>query len=236
MVGGLTRFLVCSENRPFDHYYGTLKGVRGFNDRTAPPLPNGKPVWYQPYKQLPKVVPLCGCNVCDVKWTIAGDVLKDTIMSMPCAVLAQDLAGAVPPVHITQGEACSTFLSSFRNTSYDHIPLGDLIEPNPTCPSGAKITGLRTLLPAAGVVACIVAHTWLAAASVADEVDPAQNITSKYILPFNLQFNDTSAQCMPGAWLMCVMVPRLCALTDCARVAATYPQPPRWRTQATLGS
>ena len=27
------------ENRPFDHYYGRLKGVRGFADRTAPQTP-----------------------------------------------------------------------------------------------------------------------------------------------------------------------------------------------------
>ena len=29
-------------------FVGTLRGVRGFNDPAAPPLPNGKPVWYQP--------------------------------------------------------------------------------------------------------------------------------------------------------------------------------------------
>jgi phospholipase C len=36
------------ENRAFDHYYGTLRGVRGFNDRMAITLPNGAPVWKQP--------------------------------------------------------------------------------------------------------------------------------------------------------------------------------------------
>lgn len=36
------------ENRPYDQYYGTLRGGRGFADRTAPQLPNGNPIWYQP--------------------------------------------------------------------------------------------------------------------------------------------------------------------------------------------
>jgi len=36
------------ENRSFDHYYGTLSGVRGFSDTNAARLPNGRPVFYQP--------------------------------------------------------------------------------------------------------------------------------------------------------------------------------------------
>ena len=36
------------ENRSFDHYFGTLKGVRGFNDRTAFQLRNGNAVFNQP--------------------------------------------------------------------------------------------------------------------------------------------------------------------------------------------
>ncbi|HTV22816.1 MAG TPA: phospholipase C, phosphocholine-specific [Polyangiaceae bacterium] len=39
--------ILMQENRSFDHYFGTLPGVRGFGDRTAIPLPNGKPVWYE---------------------------------------------------------------------------------------------------------------------------------------------------------------------------------------------
>jgi phospholipase C len=40
--------LLMQENRSFDHYFGTLYGVRGFSDPDAIKLPNGKPVWYQP--------------------------------------------------------------------------------------------------------------------------------------------------------------------------------------------
>jgi phospholipase C len=36
------------ENRSFDHYFGTFPGARGFNDRTAIQLPNGRPVFQQP--------------------------------------------------------------------------------------------------------------------------------------------------------------------------------------------
>ncbi|MBL8507882.1 MAG: phospholipase C, phosphocholine-specific, partial [Chitinimonas sp.] len=39
---------LMQENRSFDHYFGSLAGVRGFNDPRAIPLPSGKPVWYQP--------------------------------------------------------------------------------------------------------------------------------------------------------------------------------------------
>ncbi|SDX57966.1 phospholipase C [Amycolatopsis xylanica] len=40
--------IFMQENRSFDHYYGTLRGVRGFNDPAAIRLPNGKPVYQQP--------------------------------------------------------------------------------------------------------------------------------------------------------------------------------------------
>ena len=35
------------ENRSFDHYFGTLRGVRGFGDPHPATLPSGKPVWFQ---------------------------------------------------------------------------------------------------------------------------------------------------------------------------------------------
>lgn len=39
--------LLMQENRSFDHCYGTLKGVRGFNDPRAITLPNKNLVWLQ---------------------------------------------------------------------------------------------------------------------------------------------------------------------------------------------
>ena len=40
--------VLMQENRAFDHYFGTLSGVRGFGDPRAAKLPSGNPVWYQP--------------------------------------------------------------------------------------------------------------------------------------------------------------------------------------------
>jgi phospholipase C len=40
--------IFMQENRSFDHYFGTLSGVRGFADRRPWTLPSGDPVWRQP--------------------------------------------------------------------------------------------------------------------------------------------------------------------------------------------
>src|SRR5947208_4127949 len=42
--------ILMQENRSFDHYLGTLRGVRGFGDPRPIDLPNGRPVWAQPAK------------------------------------------------------------------------------------------------------------------------------------------------------------------------------------------
>jgi phospholipase C len=39
---------LMQENRSFDHYFGTLRGVRGFADPHPMALPSGKTVWHQP--------------------------------------------------------------------------------------------------------------------------------------------------------------------------------------------
>jgi phospholipase C len=39
--------ILMQENRSFDHYFGTLRGVRGFGDRHPIPLASGKDVWWQ---------------------------------------------------------------------------------------------------------------------------------------------------------------------------------------------
>ncbi|HKV61939.1 MAG TPA: phospholipase C, phosphocholine-specific [Candidatus Acidoferrum sp.] len=40
--------ILMQENRAFDHYFGTLRGVRGFGDPRAVKLPTGKSVFHQP--------------------------------------------------------------------------------------------------------------------------------------------------------------------------------------------
>ncbi|MFE4722933.1 alkaline phosphatase family protein, partial [Streptomyces sp. NPDC056728] len=40
--------ILMQENRSFDHYFGRLKGVRGFGDRSGITLSGGQPVFNQP--------------------------------------------------------------------------------------------------------------------------------------------------------------------------------------------
>lgn len=49
--------ILMQENRSFDHYFGTLNGVRGFGDPRPITLRNGKPVWYQPADDYRHVLP-----------------------------------------------------------------------------------------------------------------------------------------------------------------------------------
>jgi phospholipase C len=39
--------VLMQENRSFDHYFGTMRGVRGFGDPRTVTLPSGKSVWHQ---------------------------------------------------------------------------------------------------------------------------------------------------------------------------------------------
>jgi phospholipase C len=45
--------IMTQENRSFDHYFGTLAGVRGFGDPKAMTLASGKSVFYQPDAENP---------------------------------------------------------------------------------------------------------------------------------------------------------------------------------------
>ncbi|HEY5366690.1 MAG TPA: alkaline phosphatase family protein [Casimicrobiaceae bacterium] len=40
--------ILMKENRSFDHYFGTLSGVRGFEDKSPLKLASGRPVFWQP--------------------------------------------------------------------------------------------------------------------------------------------------------------------------------------------
>lgn len=61
--------ILMQENRSFDHCYGALRGVRGFNDPRAMRLPNGDPVWVQTDPQGRKFVPFrMSMNDSDATW------------------------------------------------------------------------------------------------------------------------------------------------------------------------
>jgi phospholipase C len=40
--------ILMQENRSFDHYFGSMRGVRGFGDPRTHVLPSGRSVWHQP--------------------------------------------------------------------------------------------------------------------------------------------------------------------------------------------
>lgn len=60
--------LLMQENRSFDHTFGTLKGVRGYNNPRAISLPNKYPVWLQTNKKGHTYAPF-RLNIKDTKAT-----------------------------------------------------------------------------------------------------------------------------------------------------------------------
>jgi len=44
--------ILMQENRSFDHYFGSLRGVRGFGDPRVLELANGDPIWKQPVSDV----------------------------------------------------------------------------------------------------------------------------------------------------------------------------------------
>jgi phospholipase C len=45
--------ILMQENRSFDHYFGTMSGVRGFDDPAALKLADGQTVFHQPDPESP---------------------------------------------------------------------------------------------------------------------------------------------------------------------------------------
>ena len=65
--------MLMQENRSFDHCFGTLRGVRGFNDPFPVTLPDKKPVWFQPDKTGNCYLPF-RLNMKDTRATWMGGV------------------------------------------------------------------------------------------------------------------------------------------------------------------
>jgi len=64
---------LMQENRSFDHCFGTLQGVRGYNDPRAISLPNKIPVWLQSNMDGETYVPF-RLNIKDTQATWMGDL------------------------------------------------------------------------------------------------------------------------------------------------------------------
>src|SRR6201985_1872159 len=65
--------ILMQENRSFDHTYGALRGVRGFNDPRDMKLPNGDPVWLQT-NRAGDTYPPFRLNIKDTKSTWMGSL------------------------------------------------------------------------------------------------------------------------------------------------------------------
>ncbi|MES2651097.1 MAG: phospholipase C, phosphocholine-specific [Bacteroidota bacterium] len=65
--------ILMQENRSFDHCFGTLQGVRGFNDPRIVNLPNQRPVWLQTDALGHTYAPF-RLNIKDTKVTWMGDL------------------------------------------------------------------------------------------------------------------------------------------------------------------
>jgi len=68
--------ILMQENRSFDHAFGTLRGVRGFNDPRAITLPDGNPVWLQANAAGERYVPF-RLDIKNTKSTWMGDLPHD---------------------------------------------------------------------------------------------------------------------------------------------------------------
>ncbi len=65
--------ILMQENRSFDHAFGSLRGVRGFDDPRAVRLPDGNPVWVQVDTNGERYVPF-RLDIKDTKVTWMGSI------------------------------------------------------------------------------------------------------------------------------------------------------------------
>lgn len=99
---------LMQENRSFDHCYGSLQGVRGFNDPRAIKLPDGLPIWVQHNDQGEYYAPF-RLDIANTKATWMG--------SLP--------HGWRDMVHARNDGKMDTWLEAKKagNPEYRHIPL-----------------------------------------------------------------------------------------------------------------
>lgn len=99
---------LMQENRSFDHCYGAMRGVRGFNDPRAMKQPNGLPVWFQTDQDNKSYAPF-RLDIENTKTTWMG--------SLP--------HGWRDMVHARNDGKMNTWLDAKRprNKAYSHLPL-----------------------------------------------------------------------------------------------------------------
>ncbi len=100
--------ILMQENRSFDHCFGTLQGVRGFNDPRVFRLANGNPVWYQTNAAGKTFAPF-RLNIRDTKATWMGSLPHSRASQTDAYNRGQ---------HDEWLNACA-----HRDKSYAHMPL-----------------------------------------------------------------------------------------------------------------
>ncbi len=75
--------ILMQENRSFDHCFGTMRGVRGYNDPRAITLPGGNLVWLQSNKQGETYVPF-RFDIDDTRITWMGSVPHSKQSQVDC--------------------------------------------------------------------------------------------------------------------------------------------------------
>ena len=177
------------ENRAYDHYYGTLRGVRGFADRSAPVLPTNEPIWFQHANQS-SINRLCGCTGCTIHWSPQGTGVRSLLEGLRCEDFVAIVKGGSPSVLVSEGELCSKMMADLATTTVYSMKVSNFITAPTECPADLKVHGIpknSTAMDAAVSSSPVLTPT------------PSTNHTkgdADYILPFHLAFNRTSASCM----------------------------------------
>ncbi len=84
--------ILMQENRSFDHAFGTLQGVRGFNDPRAITLANKNPVWLQTNRAGESYAPF-RLNMKDTKATWMGFLPHNWASQVDAPMAANTTAG-----------------------------------------------------------------------------------------------------------------------------------------------
>lgn len=168
-----------------------LRGVRGYNDVEAvPPLSSGQNPFYQPFEKRNVTDAMCGCAACDFDWIDTEGAhgangyhneLQYIFETISCKGFSELMDDAGVP--IAEGESCMSFVRDLGKATVEHMKVSEegfrMGERTPwgraktTCPAELKVN--------------------LTAAAVAVDGDLA---SPRYMLPFPLAFNRTSATCM----------------------------------------
>ena len=169
--------IFMQENRAFDHYFGKLKGVRGFNDRSAPLLPNMKSQFYQPLPNPDAKVKQCTgltCTNMDQGKKCLPGLPGSNNKTWTCCYLRWEEGNLTCPPTPPPASSCEG-ATTLQECSIQ----------NQTCPSGTKGAGPN------GNRCC--GGWWNDNEATPCPPPPPQ---AEYMLPYHVNLSATSGECM----------------------------------------